>query len=273
MTLRRLGEADRDILLHYLAGEPEYNLFVFGDIERFGLDSDQLDVWAIEPSRTNGSGVPYPYDSILLRFKDYYIPYSRSEDFSTGPVLDLLLQKQAKNVSGKGSVISRLKSGLEHIEFTDTFLSRLNRVVMDVDTDGIEKATLDNIEEITRLYSDIDEFDTRYQFQQSMQRSRDALNSGMGRFWFLRRDGHIAAVSASSAENSVSAMIVGVATSPQFRNQGLATRVVVAQCRELLREGKKFLCLFYYNPEAGRIYHRIGFEDIGTWTMGKPKIL
>ncbi|TKI86654.1 GNAT family N-acetyltransferase, partial [Bacillus cereus] len=27
------------------------------------------------------------------------------------------------------------------------------------------------------------------------------------------------------------------------------------------------LCLFYNNPVAGRIYKRLGFKDIGMWTM------
>lgn len=37
-------------------------------------------------------------------------------------------------------------------------------------------------------------------------------------------------------------------------------------CHELLAEGK-MLCLFYDNPEAGSIYKRLGFEDIGKWMM------
>lgn len=35
---------------------------------------------------------------------------------------------------------------------------------------------------------------------------------------------------------------------------------------DVLEEGKS-LCLFYDNPEAGRIYKRLGFKDIGRWTM------
>lgn len=37
-------------------------------------------------------------------------------------------------------------------------------------------------------------------------------------------------------------------------------------CKELLNEGKE-LCLFYDNLDAGSIYKRIGFEDIGFWMM------
>ena len=36
--------------------------------------------------------------------------------------------------------------------------------------------------------------------------------------------------------------------------------------KDVMDEGK-LLCLFYDNPEAGRIYKRLGFTDIGMWTM------
>ena len=41
---------------------------------------------------------------------------------------------------------------------------------------------------------------------------------------------------------------------------------MVALCEELLGEGKE-LCLFYDNPDAGTIYKKLGFEDIGFWIM------
>ena len=39
---------------------------------------------------------------------------------------------------------------------------------------------------------------------------------------------------------------------------------------DLLKEGKS-LCLFYDNPKAGSIYHRLGFENIDRWTMAVEK--
>jgi len=34
----------------------------------------------------------------------------------------------------------------------------------------------------------------------------------------------------------------------------------------VLQEGK-VLCLFYDNPEAGKIYKRLGYVDIGKWAV------
>lgn len=38
-------------------------------------------------------------------------------------------------------------------------------------------------------------------------------------------------------------------------------------CRDNFAAGRQFLCLFYDNPAAGRIYHRIGFRDVGVYTI------
>ncbi|MGP4075489.1 GNAT family N-acetyltransferase [Halobacillus sp. K22] len=64
----------------------------------------------------------------------------------------------------------------------------------------------------------------------------------------------------------MSAMVVGVCTHPEHKNQGYASVCMTKLCQELLAEGK-MLCLFYDNPEAGSIYKRLGFEDIGKWMM------
>lgn len=35
--------------------------------------------------------------------------------------------------------------------------------------------------------------------------------------------------------------------------------------------GRRYLCLFYDNPAAGRIYHALGFADVGRFGMAMPE--
>lgn len=70
----------------------------------------------------------------------------------------------------------------------------------------------------------------------------------------------------TTAENSMSSMVIGVCTLEAYKKKGYATACMKRLCAELLREGK-YLCLFYDNPEAGTIYKNLGFEDIGKWVM------
>lgn len=71
---------------------------------------------------------------------------------------------------------------------------------------------------------------------------------------------------STTAENSLSAMVVGVATLENYKKKGYATKCMLKLCSDLLHEGKE-LCFFYDNPTTGVIYKRIGFEDIGVWMM------
>ena len=92
-----------------------------------------------------------------------------------------------------------------------------------------------------------------------------------GRTYIIRNEEGVMVSSASStAENSQSAMIVSVGTRPGYEKRGYATRCLEKLCSDLLAEGKT-LCLFYDNPEAGNIYKRIGFKDIGMWSLVRYK--
>jgi predicted GNAT family acetyltransferase len=102
----------------------------------------------------------------------------------------------------------------------------------------------------------------------SVENKRVSLEKGLARACFIKENGVIISSASSTAENSQSAMIVGVGTLPKYQKNGLASYCMSKLCEELLAEGK-MLCLFYDNPTAGSIYKRMGFVDIGKWCMWK----
>ena len=44
--MKKLMESDRARILDYVGHEPEVNVFFIGDIENFGVDSDEVNVFA-----------------------------------------------------------------------------------------------------------------------------------------------------------------------------------------------------------------------------------
>lgn len=128
----------------------------------------------------------------------------------------------------------------------------------------IKKATVQDVEAICALTDTIEEFESSR--NGSRTSLRKTLESNTGRTYYMEREDKVIVTASTSAENSMSAMIVGVATHQAFREQGLASRVMAQLCADLLHEGKS-LCLFYDNPHAGVIYKRLGFQDIGSWTI------
>ncbi len=93
----------------------------------------------------------------------------------------------------------------------------------------------------------------------------------MGVTLFIEEAGKVVSSVATTAETTKSAMVVSVATKEEARNKGYASALMMELMKEYLINKNKELCLFYDNPSAGKIYHRLGFETIGTWDMYKKK--
>jgi len=260
--LRRLEEADRGWLMDYVAAEPDVNLFLIGDVEGYGFDRPFQDVYACE---RNGR-----VDSVLLRYNESYIAYSRYADFDPQPLLRTIGKYPSRMLSGKKEVLERLRPFLPELRFRDTHLSRLE-TVRDAGgppvSDEVVRAVASDAEELVDLYCGIDEFETKHRRDSELVAMRRTIADQKGRYYYIRREGRIVSAAATVAENSASAMVVAVATDPGFRGQGLATRVVSELCRDVLAGGRSFLCLFYSNPVAGGIYRRLGFKETGLWTM------
>ncbi len=259
--LRKLTQDDRGKAVEYLSLEPEYNLFLLGDIENHGFDTPYMDVWADD---ADGE-----YRSIILRYFSFLIVYSREDDFDTAPFLQVLAQYPDASISGKRSLMQKLAGELKDHAFKYTYLSCLKEIKLDIDTSGIEKGQTGDAEAITDLYCELPEFTTRYRREETIASTRNDIEKGTGRYLIIKENGIPVAVAASSAEYSAAAMVIGVGTRKGYRRRGYATKLVAGLCKELLAEGKKYICLFYNNPEAGAIYRRIGFEDIGFWTMAE----
>jgi len=75
---------------------------------------------------------------------------------------------------------------------------------------------------------------------------------------------------ASTAETSDTAIIVGLMTLPEYRGKGFGTLCLLRICQDLINNGKT-VYLTYDNPNAGRIYRKIGFREIGMWWMAELK--
>lgn len=80
--LKKLTQNDHEQVLSFLKEEAAMNLFIIGDIEAFGYDTAFQELWGT--FKENGT-----LKSILLRFHDAFIPYSK-EDFVTSDYEALL---------------------------------------------------------------------------------------------------------------------------------------------------------------------------------------
>ncbi|HAL74353.1 MAG TPA: hypothetical protein DCM45_04570 [Clostridiales bacterium] len=266
--LRRVDEDERDRLFNYAMREPEYNLFLIGDVENFGLNADFLDVMVYESNRE--------IDSCLLRYHRSFIPYSHHADFALEPLVNALKSPVVQVLSGKKDVLDRLRPHLEGFEWRDSYLMKLGRDdLTDVETRPeppgvtLRLAKPEDTPAIVDMVDEIKEFSrtragTR---EERIRQLAEPIARQAGHYVFYEYDGEVVAVAGTSAENSISAMVVSVATRPAWRGRGLASRLVSELARTMLADRLQYLCLFYNNPDAGRIYRRLGFHDAGLWVL------
>ncbi|KMQ03175.1 GNAT family N-acetyltransferase [Bacillus cereus] len=258
--MRKLTKKDHEQVFAYLKEEAALNLFIIGDIEAFGYDTDFQELWGV--FKENGT-----LKSILLRFHEAFIPYSK-EDFVTLDYEALLSAYKPLKLSGKSTIVEQfetapsLQLGVKNEMYFCECLNDNNLPSTPIH-ETIKLASLDDIERIMKLRSDIAEFPTTNESEKIL---RQAIETNTGRTYYIEKDGAIIASASSSAENSLSAMVVGVCTHPNYRGSGYASLILQKMIQDFTKEGRA-LCLFYNNPAAGRIYKRLGFKDIGMWTM------
>lgn len=256
--IRRLEEKDRCEAIDFLSAEPSINLFIIGDIELFGFDKDFQDVWGSfnEKGALNG---------VLLRYNYNFIPYYTDADFDDTGFKEIIKSYEGNTmISGIERILKNYTSLLANKEVRKMYFCELTKEdFLKEESEDIKAANVDDARRIQLLLDTIEEF-SRPSTRKEIQ---DRIRDKSGRIYYIAdENGEMMTVAQTTAETSKSAMVVGVATAKEYRNRGLMSVCMSKLCRDVLSEGKT-LCLFYDNPKAGSVYHKLGFEPIDKWVM------
>ncbi|PLT28576.1 GNAT family N-acetyltransferase [Peribacillus deserti] len=258
--IRKLNNQDHAKVFSFLKEEPSFNLFIIGDIEAFGYETEFQQIWGEFDEKLN-------LISVMLRFHDSYLVYAK-EAFDVEGYARLLPVEGPVQLSGKSEVVEKFEtqSFIQLGEKKKMYFAecRSKSHAKDPDSRPVHLADFEDVDRIMELRSRIKEFVITPSRRDILVQ---AMKSKTGRTYYIEENGQMISAAGTAAENSISAMIVGVCTHPEHRNKGLASETLIALMEDLMEIEKKTLCLFYDNPAAGSIYHRLGFKDIGKWTM------
>jgi len=111
-----------------------------------------------------------------------------------------------------------------------------------------------NLDEVLNIYSNC--FD---HYAKKEQIKLEILNN-FTRIYGIKSN-NLVSIIRTNCETNNSALIVGLATTKKFRNQGYGTECLKNLCNILNKENKKIF-LQYNNLEAGRLYSKLGFINI-----------
>lgn len=256
--IRRLTQADHEECFALLKTKAAENLFIIGDIEAFGYEQDFQRLWGEWDER--GELI-----AVLLKYRQNYIP------FAVAP-FDALAFSEIMLEDSEFHMMSGLKETTEKIEpylgaykrKRETYYAKCTTVKNDFrDVSVVERATEADAEPIVNLLNSIPEFDQSVDVTASDKRKdeRWCITLSIRTSWRTNRlDSFNSCRKYRLSHDHCSRHTC------RYKRKGYASQCMQALCQELISEGKE-LCLFYDNPEAGNIYKRIGFKDIGFWMM------
>jgi predicted GNAT family acetyltransferase len=257
--IRKLTLEDKENVLSYLYKESTYNIFIIGDIETFGIETDFQRVYGEFNDK-------HELMSVFLRYQEYAVFYSHLLKFNVD-YLTIFKEDPFKYISGKSELLDLIQPYLEGFKQKSMYFCKAESMkVINQEDENIH--LLKTTDEASRLYDllvRIDEFDYSKSDRKDRFIEQKTSDQKMGITLYIEKDGMIVSSVATTAETTQNAMVVAVATHPSYRNQGYASRLMQKLMTIYMIEKKKSLCLFYDNPNAGAIYHKLGFETIGKW--------
>lgn len=267
-TWRTLSPGEETKVLAYVAPEPEVNLFISGDLRTFGLDNRTVSVRVYE--KEDG------FAGILLRYRKHnYVFYTQESSFPFADISSFILKDNPtlKGVclNGKTELIRPIVPFLSPLHLEETMMARCNELpVLPPFPRGVTVRVLANRKDFLEAYaleSTITEFAASLQSEKEVvdgaiaNAKRGSVNIGVFQGDLL------VSLASTTADTAESAMLVGVCTREGYRQKGYASLAVGSLLQNRFQKGEKFVCLFYDNPLAGRIYHAFGFRDVASYSM------
>lgn len=259
--IRKLTELDRQKVLDYLYESPSLNIFIIGDIESFGFESDFQIIYGQFDEMNN-------YLSVLLFYLENVVFYSHIDHFDI-KWLKILNSYNFLYFSGRKILIDLIYPYLKGFEYKEMYFAEAKELTSEfVKNNNLTIKKMQTKEDAELLYDflkSIMEFSVNKQEKESfIEGKMKSIN--MGVTYFIEEEGKIVSTVAATAETTKNAMIIGVATAKSARNRGLASHLMSFIMSEYFAKNK-YLCLFYDNPAAGTIYKRLGFIETEQWVM------
>lgn len=244
----------------YISHEECINLYIIADVESYGFETEFQKVW-IQVNKENN------ICAVMLKYYSTLIIYSYKNDYDLDELILHIDNLDINIINGKKSVIEKLITKYHNYkdkkEYYFCRLKKLNSLNFEhLKNYKIQEARVRDLEDVYSLLRRNKDFN----LENYIKSKTHQIKTKSGRVYFIKQNNKVISTCATGIENDFLAMINGVATTEDYRNNGLATYLVYNLSKVLLSEGK-YPCLFYHNEEAGKIYEIIGYKSEDNWTV------
>lgn len=197
--------------------------------------------------------------ALLFRRKSGTLQFYAPGEFDHNGFVELISSLEYNTLIGPKSYCDKfLNQGIFSSSENGAYISKLDKDYKMKPFEirnNIRDIEVEDLDEIVELYKKVfKSFSPKEVMEEKLIKKR-------GRGVCIEKDEKIISLAQTDFERSDAAVIVGVATCPDYSAKGLATECLKLLSSRLLQEGKN-IYLQYDNLEAGSIYERIGYRPI-----------
>lgn len=261
--VRRLEESDRDELTLFLDADPGFSVFLRGNLEHYSLHSTFVRYWGLFRLGQLAAVL-----MMVGRRAALYAPLG----VGVRRLAELAVREHVEFTMGRADLVDEVVARCTSVERREEHHlavlrnANLGQPYVQAPLGSvIRRGMVADVPALTRLYLGSDGFEEL----DEEQVRRTMLNRVRSMRTYVAEVGTaIVSGCSTSAETPRAAMIGGVWTRPDARNQGYSTAVVAALARELMEQGRRpYLFYLTDNAPAARVYAKVGFQPVGRWSV------
>lgn len=257
--VERVTRASLEETTRFLNRSPEINHYILSDLHWLGLEHPMMEVYFQRARELT---------AVLLRVGSGFTLYAPG-DFDQEEMAAFLRRFNYKLISGKTTPVRQLMGQLRpplmvgHQTFSvledrqPRDVARRYPVVL-LDAGNIRRY----VHHMAQLRAEVDEFSQPFSIERTLMQFEQRSQRGI----LAMANGQAVCMALTSGELPGASLVVSVCTRPSHRGRGYAASVVWSLCHWLQSEGKKPF-LYWDAPQAGRVYHRLGFVDRAEWRI------
>jgi len=195
----------------------------------------------------------------------YYCKEDRSIHVYENIIKDLNFEK----ISGPSHLVDKLIPFVDVKSDTLSYMGYVSKLILKRQYNELPLEFIETEEEFSLQYDllmSTEEYHGVLPIKKNYILQQASNINSQSRTAYLLVDDKMVSSAATVAEHDRSAIVVGVVTNPSYREKGYGSEVLIGLFESLLKEGKKPY-LFYNNPVAGRVYKKIGMEEVCQWRV------
>ena len=248
-----LSGKDKNLIDEYLTRKPLFSQFWVDVIKEYGYENGFLNIY----SCTDNKKIICLFAILLNNLMIY-------SDRDTIPAKEILTYLNDNNISvsivkGEESLVKTFES---YLDFTTKYgthmciLEKKDYIPVSYADIIIEQAMDRDVDDIIAFFNQIAEF------RHFMNDEAVRLFINYGHTYMAIDKGKIVALVICNSTSRKMATISSIATLPEARNKGYATKLLSYICNSLLKISQS--CSICYDKSAsGSIYTAVGFKEIG----------